>query len=855
MYVLSSEPRRGIHPPSGVWGSEDEPGAGAVPHPAGPHPARSGPDGGETYFRALVENASDLIMVVTAAGIIRYVNRAVERVLGYGPGERIGRSTFEWIHPEDAPLFIGAFTRLVRGIDPESALECRVQHRDGPWRVLEMTVTNLMGETELQGVVLNARDVTDRRQAEDARRQLAAILDATPDLVCTTNPHGHLLYANRALRRALGVQEDEELRGRSLLDLFPTWATERVLVEGIPAATRDGVWTGELALVDARGEEIPVSLVFLAHRSTSGAVEFISTSARDIREGKQAEAALRESEARFRQVAENIEEVFWLVDCTEWRLLYVSPAFESVWGRSLAHLSDDPRSLLAGIPEEDRAEAGLDGPLEEVFLGIPEREYRIVRPDGEVRWIRSRIFPVRDPSGAVYRVAGISEDITRRKQSEAQLLHVAMHDGLTGLPNRAAFMARLRKALEREEINPRSACTVLFVDLDGFKLINDSLGHLRGDELLVAISRRLEECVRPEDMVARLGGDEFVVLLHSTSRVPDAARVAERILSRLGEKFDLSGHEVFTSASIGIVPSLGYELPEDLLRDADIAMYRAKLAGRGAYQVFDAAMHNQVVTRLRLEMDLRQAMKRGEFRLHYQPIVSLTSGRITGFEALVRWEHPTHGLIPPADFIAVAEETGLIVPLGWWVLREACRQMQAWSETHPEFRSLSVSINLSGKQLAQRDLLASVVGILRETGMDPRRVNLEITESVIVDHSQAASAAFARLKELGLRLQIDDFGTGYSSLSYLHRFPVDTLKIDRSFVGRIASGGEGGEIARTVAALGHNLGMGVVAEGVETAEQMELLRELGCQHAQGYFLSPPLEPAAAERLVLCAPCW
>ncbi|MBV9772457.1 MAG: EAL domain-containing protein [Gemmatimonadetes bacterium] len=832
-----------------AWVREPGPEAGYPDSEQG----AGGTSDGERYFRSLVENASDVILVTSAAGIIRYANPAVERVLGYAPSERVGRSAFEWAHPEDASLLIGAFTRLVQGGCDGTPLEYRVRHRDGSWRVLETTATNLLADTELRGIVINARDVTDRHQAQAARTQLAAVLDATPDLISTVDPHGRILYVNRALGELLGPRLGSDLADLTISDFHPDWALERIRVEGIPTAMREGVWTGELAVLGAGGEEIPVSQVILAHRSRTGAVEFLSTSARDIGESKRAEAALRDSEERFRQVAENIEEVFWLVDREAWRVLYVSPAYEQVWGRSCASLYDDLGTLLRGICEEDRG--GLAGSAEEFFLGSHEREYRIVRPDGAVRWIRSRIFPVPDASGNVYRVAGISEDVTSRKQSEAQLIHVALHDSLTGLPNRASFMTRLGKALDRMHQQPHCAFTVLFIDLDRFKLINDSLGHLRGDELLVSISRRLEECVRPEDMVARLAGDEFVVLLHNTVRVADAARVAQRILKRMADPFDLGGHEVFTGASIGIVPSTGYKVAGDLLRDADIAMYRAKVGGRGGYQVFDSAMHAEAVTRLHLETDLRLALQRGEFRLYYQPIVSLATGRISGLEAPVRWEHPEHGLIPPSEFITVAEETGLIVPLGWWVLQRACQQMRSWCWLFPEFRELTVSVNLSGKQFTQRGMVDRIAGILQETEMPAHLLHLEITESVIVEHSEAGSEVFAELKALGLHLHIDDFGTGYSSLSYLHRFPVDTLKIDQSFVGRIDADGEGGEIVRSVAALGQNLRMSVVAEGVETPAQLEELRALGCDYAQGYLLSRPLDVAGTEALVRSSPRW
>jgi diguanylate cyclase (GGDEF)-like protein/PAS domain S-box-containing protein len=802
----------------------------------------------EGYHRTLLESTSDIVALVTRGGTVRYASPAVERVLGYSPEERVGRSAFEWVHPGDAAAALSAFTELVRDGGNRGPMEVRVRHRDGNWRIIEVTAGVL---PRLEGIVVTGRDVTERRTAETARQQLSAILDATPDIVLTADPHGRILYANESARRVLGIGE-ADLRAFNLPDFFPPPATRRIVSDAIPGALRSGMWRGETALAAGDDGELQVSLVLVAHRDAAGHLQFLSATARDIGESKRAEAALRESEQRFRQVAENIEEVFWLVDCATWRVLYVSPAFERVWGRSCASLYADPRRLLLDVHPEDRA--GMQG-LPELFMGSSEREYRIRRADGAECWIRSRSFPVRNAAGEVYRVAGISEDVTRRKKTDDQLLHLALHDPLTGLPNRASFIKRLTRALERSERDAEDGFAVLFVDLDRFKLVNDSFGHAKGDALLVEISRRLEACVRPEDLVARLAGDEFGVLLHHTPGVADAARVAERILATLGEPFTLGELEVYTGASLGIVPSDGYEQPEDLLRDADIAMYRAKMVGRGMYRVFDAAMHAEVVGRLRLETDLRRGLDHDEFRLHYQPIVSLETGEVVGMEALLRWVHPERGLLAPAEFIAVAEETGAIIPLGWWGLREACTRMQQWTREVPHAADLSISVNLSGKHFSQRDLVRRVGEVLDDTGLDPRRLHLEITESVIIENAGAARGMIDELSAIGVQIQIDDFGTGYSSLSYLDRFPIDSLKIDRSLVARIGPDGTGGELVRTVAMLARDLGIAVIAEGVETEAQLRQLRRAGCDFAQGYFFSVPLSAGGAEELLRAMPRW
>jgi diguanylate cyclase (GGDEF)-like protein len=436
------------------------------------------------------------------------------------------------------------------------------------------------------------------------------------------------------------------------------------------------------------------------------------------------------------------------------------------------------------------------------------------------------------------------------KESREHFRHAAYHDALTGLPNRLLLTDRLRLAIERAKRHPAHSYALIFLDLDRFKYINDSLGHAAGDELLVAIAGRLGEHLRPADTVARLSGDEFAVLLDGLEDDGDAIRVAERVQGELNAPFNLGGHEVFTTASIGIaLSSPGYEDPENVLRDADTAMYRAKENGKARYELFDAVMHARAVERLRLENDLRRATERGEFRVFYQPIVSLADDHVTGFEALVRWQHPERGLVPPSDFIPVAEETGLIVEIGEWVLREACRQMREWQRLSFDNRLLNISVNLSGRQFLQPNLIGCVKRILHETDLDPGRLKLEITESMMMENAEAASAMLVQLRALGVQLSIDDFGTGYSSLAYLHRFPVNTLKVDRSFVMRMGDAGENSEIVRTILTLASNLGMDVIAEGVETEGQLAQLKAMRCPYGQGYLFSKPVDAASAGALI------
>jgi diguanylate cyclase (GGDEF)-like protein len=443
------------------------------------------------------------------------------------------------------------------------------------------------------------------------------------------------------------------------------------------------------------------------------------------------------------------------------------------------------------------------------------------------------------------------ERISRElEESREHFRHVAFHDTLTDLPNRALLNNQLQASIERAKSEADHLFALLFLDLDRFKNINDSLGHVAGDQLLIATARRLEECLRPNDIVARLGGDEFAILLEDVEEYNDVIRVAERVQQELMRPLNLGGHEVYTTASMGITLStIGYEHSENILRDADTAMYHAKEKGKARYEIFDAVMHARAVARLQLENDLRRALERQEMVVYFQPIISLATNKIAGFEALVRWQHPQRGFVSPGDFISIAEETGLIIELGRWVLEESCRQMRAWHLQHPSEKPLSISVNLSGKQFTQSNLIEQIKQILDETGLNPRSLKLEITESVVMENAEIASSMLLQLRALGVKLSIDDFGTGYSSLSYLHRFPVNTLKIDRSFISRLDAGDENTEIVRTIMTLANNLGMDVVAEGIETEKHLLHLKEMRCQFGQGYLFSKAVDAEAAGALL------
>jgi diguanylate cyclase (GGDEF)-like protein len=444
--------------------------------------------------------------------------------------------------------------------------------------------------------------------------------------------------------------------------------------------------------------------------------------------------------------------------------------------------------------------------------------------------------------------AALQSEIDERKRAEERLLYDAFHDALTGLPNRALFLDRLQHVIESGRRHPEQLYAVLFLDLDRFKVVNDTLGHLVGDHLLVAVGERLAECLRPGDTVARLGGDEFGILLDRLPDADDAAQVADRILRSLTHSVEVDGHEIFATCSIGIaLRSERYQRPEQVLRDADIAMYQAKQKGKACSEIFDAEMHGSVVDRLQLEGDLKRAVDRGEeFLLHYQPIVALRTGKLIAIEALVRWNKPGRGLLDAADFVPLAEEAGVVAGLGDWVFRAACAQLKAWQERVPALAGAIVSVNVSGAQFRRPEFVDVLRQIVREAGVDPRAVALEVTEAVIMNEVEASAAKLARLRELGVQIHVDDFGTGYSSLSYLHRFPITAVKIDRSFVAGLPGHLESEEVIKAIVSIGESLDFDVIAEGVETTTQRDKLEELRCRYAQGLMIGRPMSAADLE---------
>jgi diguanylate cyclase (GGDEF)-like protein/PAS domain S-box-containing protein len=561
-------------------------------------------------------------------------------------------------------------------------------------------------------------------------------------------------------------------------------------------------------------------------------------------------ARLAESEQRHALAMQGANDGLWDWDVRNDRL-YFSPRWKQMLGYSEPELGDARGEWLGRVHQDDRA--ALTQALEAHLSGASqhfEHEHRIQHRDGSYRWVLARGMAVRDAHGRATRVVGSQTDVTDRKQAEQRLQHDALHDALTGLPNRVLFLDRLDQAIRRaQRPHPAAAAAVLFLDLDRFKLVNDSLGHQVGDELLIAVARRLESAVRPPDTVARLGGDEFTVLLDGVIDVHEASVVAERIHQTLRTPFDIDDRELFIDASIGIALADADASPETALRDADVAMYRAKADGKGRHAVFDARMHEQVMRRLDMETELRRAIEEQRLDVVYQPIVQAATGRIAGFEALCRWPDAGGGFVEPSEFVAIAEETGLIVPLGRWVLNAACAQLAEWRE-RPQGAGLIVSVNISHRQLADPEFGLILGGALASAGLDPQALRLEVKENALSREPDAVHRALTNaLDEYGVRSHIDDFGTGASSLRLLHGFPGDAVKIHRALV--IGMGVEPGafEIVKALVGLAHNLGLEVIAEGVETAAQLDHLKLLGCEFAQGFHVSAPLRPEDATALL------
>src|SRR3984893_17480709 len=557
--------------------------------------------------------------------------------------------------------------------------------------------------------------------------------------------------------------------------------------------------------------------------------------------------ALRESEQRFRSAFDHAAGMGLVAPDGRW--IQVNKSLCDMLGFSEAELLLGTFQRITH-PEDLSLFLEQLNKLREGAISSLQLEQRFFHKSGQIRWVLLSVATIKDTQSHAANLIFQMQDIGDRKQAEKKLVHDAFHDALTGLPNRMFFMDQLKQSVQRVKRQQQPPFAVLFLDVDRFKIINDSLGHMVGDQLLIAIANKLRANVRPGDTVARLGGDEFTILLDSLKSPDDAIDMARRLLSNLSEHFKLPDREVLITASIGIALSTnGYEHAEEVLRDADTAMYQAKSLGRARYEVFDQGMHAKAPDLVEIETDLWRALERDELTLDYQPIVSLRTGGVAGVEALLRWMHPSRGMVSPLEFISVAEETGLIIPIGQWVLNQACRQTREWQKRYPQKPSLQISVNLSPKQFMQRDLIDQISLALDSGGLSPGSLKVEITEGMVMQNVESTMQMLGQLQALGIAISLDDFGTGYSSLSYLHRFPISTLKIDQSFVSSMSNNQESLEIVRTILGLARNLKMEVIAEGVETLEQAVELRAMNCDYGQGFYFSKALNANSAVRFL------
>ena len=768
----------------------------------------------------VLEALDDAVIVIDAEGTILWTSSRAEALWGYTPAEVLRKKLQFLISFETSDLLPD------NGGDGSRLRPLEAYRKNGTtFPVGVVQVTALAGPGKR--ILVLIRDLSEIRQARERLRQLEKALETAQVGVAITDRNLAVLWANPALADMHGAGRDNVV-GRRLAEFLPADLHDLDFrnLAGLKSLRREG----ENHRLD--GSAFPVELLFDLVLDEQNEPSGVVAVCQDISERRQAEEALHDSEERYALAVRGANDGIWDWDLTSDEIYY-SNRWKSMLGLDEEEIPPTPDAWFSRVHPEDLP--GLRAHLERHLAGTAELfedEHRIEHRDGNYRWMLARGLALHGSDGKPCRIAGSQTDITDRK----------VHDPLTGLPNRALFLDRLERAKARARRGTRSLFGVLFLDLDRFKVVNDSLGHPVGDHLLVAVAGRIESCIRPGDTVARLGGDEFAVLLEEISEFDEATEIASRVHAAFTHSFAVGDRELFVTVSIGI--SLGSSESADLaelLRDADTAMYRAKIAGRGRSQVFTGEMRSEVLAQLQLENDLRRAVDRREFEVYYQPILTLKSAAIDGFEALVRWHHPERGLVEPASFIGAAEETGIIVPLGMWVLEQACRQLCQWREADPAWAGLTMSVNLSPKLFAQPNLVREIAATLERVGLPPRLLKLELTEGILVHHPHAANAMLKELRAMGIAVCIDDFGTGYSSLSYLTNLNVDVLKIDRSFINNLSSGTDGAEMVRNIVRLATGLGLSVVAEGVETLDQREQLAAMDCEFVQGFHFSRPVD--------------
>ena len=801
----------------------------------------------EQKYRQIIEHAGDVIYTADIQGFCTYVNSLGPKLTGYSQDELIGMHFTTLVAPtwrEKTALF---YQQQLQEQIPETTFEFPIITQDGEEKWVEQTVSLLLKDDRLSGFQSIVRDITKRRETEMALRESEAryrdLFENATDIIQSLGPDGCFIYVNQRWVEALGYSR-EEAKQLHFEDILHPERIEHCQATFAQLQQGQLVDRMETVFITKAGQELAVEGNLSAQIVGD---KFVATRGifRDVTDRVQAENALRESEMRYRAVVEDQTEMICRFK-PDGTITFVNEAYcrrrDQTCEELLGH------NLFSFIPEESqnliRGQLSLLNPKNPIVT----QEHKITTAKGETHWEQWTDRIILDEEGLIVEYQAVGRDITDRKVAEEMVHHAALHDSLTGLPNRTAFMAYLAQALTQTQRDSSYHFALLFLDLDRFKLINDSMGHLMGDQLLITVARRLESCVRATDTVSRLGGDEFTILLDNIQDTHAPIRVAEDILTTLASPIMLDGHEIFTGTSIGIaVSTTDCERPDDLLRNADTAMYQAKAKGKGQYVLFDSSMHADTLTHLQLETDLRQALEREEFQVFYQPIVSLHSGQITGVEALIRWQHPQRGLITADEFIPIAEETGMIVPIGEWLLRSVCSQAQAWHRAG--YSSLRISINLSPRQLQQQNLIQFIDDILIETKLDPKRLELEITENIAGRDKGYIFAVLHKLKARGVRISIDDFGNGDSSLEHLRLLSLNALKIDRSYLENIIKDENSAMIVTAIINLAHSLKLNVVAVGVETEAQLAFLQAKQCDEVQGYLFSQPVSAEAFTTLL------
>jgi diguanylate cyclase (GGDEF)-like protein/PAS domain S-box-containing protein len=802
----------------------------------------------EAQYRNVFENANDIIYVHDLEGNYLSINKAAERIFGYTQEEALSMNMSDITAPEHLKLIRRKLSKKISGESGQTVYDVDCVKKDGTRIALEVNSSVIVKNgvpIAVQGI---ARDITERKRAEEASRRneerYRDLFENANDLIYTHDLEGNFTSLNRAGEIITGYSRDEALK-MNLSDVVAPEFLEAAKTMTARKVAGDKPTTYELEIISKGGERVMLELSTRLIVS-AGMPVGVQGIARDITARRQAETSLHNTVSLFASTFESTADGI-IVTSLDRKIITCNKKFVKMWNVDQEVLdSKDGQRLMQSVVGQLRDPESFAQVLERLYADPMSSSTDLIEfKDGRIyeRYSQPQ-FLEGEPVGRVC----CFRDITERNQAEEKLRFYALHDPLTNLPNRAEFMNHLKQAIDRAHGNKFARFAVLFLDLDRFKVINDSLGHAIGDRLLITIAERLKGCVRPGDVVARLGGDEFTILLNRSGETEDVVHIAERLQSRISEPFKIDNYEVFTSASIGIIVSGGESRPaEDLLRDADAAMYRAKESGKARYEIFDREMHAQNINLLQTETDLRHALDRNEFEVLYQPIVDLVTGNVREFEALIRWRHPRHGLIGPNEFVGVAEETGLIVPVGRWILEESCRQIAEWQRLVGF--DLSVSVNLSAKQLMHPTLIKQVREVLFSTGLNPCQLKLEVTETTVMEHSDRALKILLDLHALGLALSTDDFGTGYSSLSYLQKFPFGRLKIDRSFINKMDEDRKSGAIVKTILMLGENLDIHVVAEGIETLSQLDKLRSLGCTAGQGYLFSRPIDRETAEHFL------